>query len=64
MFKRIFRWKNAIAQYNVGYADVLEQLDELEREFPTVHMLGAYRGGVGVSSCIENGLELAKKISR
>lgn len=64
MFKRIFRWKNAIAQYNVGYADVLEQLGELEREFPTVHMLGAYRGGVGVSSCIENGLELAKKISR
>lgn len=64
IFKRIFRWKNAIAQYNVGYADVLEQLGELERDFPTVHLIGAYRGGVGVSSCIENGLALAKKLNR
>lgn len=63
IFKRIFRWRNAIAQYNVGYGDVLEQIAELEKDYPTVRLLGAYRGGVGVSSCIENGLALADKIA-
>lgn len=64
IFKRIFRWRNAIAQYNVGYGDVLEQIDEFERDYPSVRLLGAYRGGVGVSSCIENGLALAERMSR
>ena len=64
LFKRIFRHKNAIAQYNVGYGDVLEEMGEVEKDFPTVKLLGAYRGGVGVSSCIENGLAVADKISQ
>ena len=64
IFKRIFRHKNAIAQYNVGYGDILEEMCEVEKDFPTIKLLGAYRGGVGVSSCIENALALAGKISQ
>lgn len=64
IFKRIFRHKNAIAQYNVGYGDILEEMREVEKDFPTIKLLGAYRGGVGVSSCIENALALAGKISQ
>ncbi len=64
MFKRIFRHKHAIAQYNVGYGEVLEAMQEVEKEFPTIKLIGAYRGGVGVSSCIENGLAVADKISQ
>ncbi|MBR6388795.1 MAG: protoporphyrinogen oxidase [Opitutales bacterium] len=62
LFKRIFRWRHAIAQYNVGYGDILAEIEEIEKDFPTVKLLGAYRGGVGVSSCIENALALADKI--
>ncbi|MBO7521079.1 MAG: protoporphyrinogen oxidase [Opitutales bacterium] len=64
MFRRVFRWKRAIAQYNVGYGDILAEIEEIEKDFPTVKLIGAYRGGVGVSSCIENALALADKIAQ
>lgn len=64
VFERIFRWENGIAQYNVGYGEILESMDEFEKEFPTIKLLGAYRGGVGVSSCIENALACAEKIKQ
>ncbi len=60
IFNKVFKWKNAIAQYNVGYGEILEALAELEAEFPTIKLLGSYRGGVGVSACIENALNLAE----
>lgn len=60
IFKRIFRWENGIAQYNLGYGKILDSIDDAEREFPNMRLLGAYRGGVGVSSCIENALKLGE----
>ena len=62
LFRRAFRWPHAIAQYNVGYGEFLEAMGDVEREFPTLNLLGSYRGGVGVSSCIENALALADEI--
>lgn len=63
LFKRMFRWDKAIAQYNVGYGEFLEAMDEAEAEFPTVRLIGSYRGGVSVSACIENGLSIGDSIA-
>ncbi len=38
-------------------------MDEIERKFPNLTLVGAYRGGVGVSSCIESALESASKLA-
>ena len=38
-------------------------MDEIERKFPNLTLVGAYRGGVGVSSCIKSALESAAKLA-
>lgn len=63
VFKQRFLWEHAIAQYNVGYQEFLDLMDNVEAEFPSLALVGSYRKGVGVSSCIENGLAAAAKIS-
>ena len=63
IFEKMFYWKNAIPQYNVGYGEILEAIDDVERKFPYLALIGSYRGGVGVSACLENALSTAKKLA-
>lgn len=63
VFEELFVWKNAIAQYNVGYQEYLDIMDDIEKRIPNIALVGAYRGGVGVSSCLENGLLSAAKLA-
>ena len=62
IFKKLYYWKNAIPQYNLGYQKYLDILDEVERDFPNIAFIGSYRNGVGVSACIENALNAADKL--
>ena len=62
-FEKLYVWKHAIAQYNVGYENFLEAMSEVESEFENFKLIGAYRGGVGVSSCIDNACAAAKAIA-
>ena len=62
-FKKLFVWSHAIPQYNVGYGEFLEVMDEAERKFPNLALVGAYRGGVGVSACMESALSAASKLA-
>ena len=41
-----------------------DTLDEIEKDFPNISFIGSYRGGVGVSACIENALKTAEKIAK
>ena len=63
IFQKMFFWKHAIPQYNVGYGEILDAIDEFERKFPNIALVGAYRGGVGVSSCLESALSTASKLA-
>ena len=63
VFEKMWSWKHAIAQYNVGYQDYLDIIDKVEDEYPNIALIGAYRGGVGVSSCLESGVAAADKIA-
>ncbi|MGJ8671971.1 protoporphyrinogen oxidase [Rubritalea sp.] len=62
-FSNIIRWKKAIPQLNLGYNNVLEQLEQCEKTFPGIHFAGNYRGGISVGDCILSGINLSKTIS-
>lgn len=51
-YVRIHQWKHAIPQYNVGYQNVLNAIDVLERNIPGLFICSNYRGGISVSDCI------------
>jgi oxygen-dependent protoporphyrinogen oxidase len=55
-------WPAAIPQYNVGHQQFLDQLVHLETAYPGLHFRGNYRGGPGLSDCIENALLLAQEL--
>lgn len=61
VFKRMFRHKKGIPQYDMSYGERLEALKVLREKFPSVALVGSYIGGVGAGNCIENGLRVADR---
>ena len=64
VFEKMYKWEHAIPQYNVGYERFLETIDAAEEKFPNLAIIGSFRGGVGVSNCMENALAAAEKLER
>jgi oxygen-dependent protoporphyrinogen oxidase len=57
----VYKWRSAMAQYNVGHLARLERIAELKKPFPTLALAGnAYRG-IGVPDCIRSGQEAAQQ---
>lgn len=52
-------WPRAIPQYNVGHGFFLEKLEEIEQEFPGLHLQGNFRGGPGLNDCLESALNFS-----
>lgn len=63
ILKEVFIKKKAIPQYTIGYHEILNELNNVEANYPGLYMTGAYRGGVSVEDCIANGKATAVKIS-
>lgn len=59
----IVRWEKAIPQLNLGYSNVLKAIEQAERDYPGLHLVGNYRGGISVGDCILNGMSLSEKIT-
>jgi oxygen-dependent protoporphyrinogen oxidase len=58
-FTGVFRWKGAMAQYNVGHLERLERIERLRKQMPGLALAGnAYRG-IGIPDCIRSGEEAA-----
>ena len=62
LFEKLFYWEHAIPQYNIGYGDIIAAADEVERSFSNIALIGAWRGGVGAGTCIENGVKAADRL--
>ncbi len=54
-FQNIVRWPRAIPQYERGHQLLLDACVRAEGEFPGLHLLGNYRGGISLGDCLENG---------
>jgi oxygen-dependent protoporphyrinogen oxidase len=62
LFTRVYKWKDAMAQYNVGHLERLEKIAQLRRNLPGLALCGnAYRG-IGVPDCVRSGKEAAESV--
>lgn len=61
-FIRIYRWKRAMAQYNVGHRARVERIKDLITSKPGLTIAGNAYGGIGIPDCVRSGPEAAAKI--
>jgi protoporphyrinogen/coproporphyrinogen III oxidase len=62
LFKRVFKWKGAMAQYGVGHLERLQRIDNLLQRLPGLALAGNGYNGIGVPDCVRTGTEAAAKI--
>ena len=62
IFIRIYRWKRAMAQYNVGHTARVQRIRDLITPRPGLAIAGNAYGGIGVPDCVRSGSEAAAKI--
>jgi oxygen-dependent protoporphyrinogen oxidase len=63
VFTQCHHWAHSIPQPERGHHDRLKTLETLESDYPGLHFLGNYRGGVSLGQCLISAFELAKTIS-
>jgi protoporphyrinogen/coproporphyrinogen III oxidase len=51
-FYYIKRWKRAIPQYTLGYAEVIKRIEKFERTQKGLYLCANYRGGIAVGDCV------------
>jgi oxygen-dependent protoporphyrinogen oxidase len=59
LFTRIYKWKAAMAQYNVGHLDRLDRIESLLQQRPSLALAGNGYRGIGVPDCVRSGKEAA-----
>ena len=61
-YLHIFRWKEAIPQYNVGHFRLMEQVERGLLEAGRLYVRCNWVGGVALNDCIANSKALARRI--
>ena len=61
-FTRIFRWQEAIPQYNVGHMKIMERLEKELSSLPGLYVRCNWTGGVSLNDCIANSMKTAEDI--
>lgn len=59
-FIKIFRWEKAIPQYELGYEEKLNRIEQALLKIPGLYLTGNAYKGVSVNDCIENSLKLSE----
>ncbi|MEY3595039.1 MAG: protoporphyrinogen oxidase, partial [Actinomycetota bacterium] len=60
---RITRWKESFPQYRPHHVEHVEHIEKhLAEKMPQVHLAGASFRGIGVPSCVQQGVATAQKI--
>jgi oxygen-dependent protoporphyrinogen oxidase len=59
---RIYRWKKAMAQYNVGHLERLARIEQSLQNFPSLALAGNGYRGIGVPDCVRSGEEAAQRV--
>ena len=63
LFARVYKWKSAMAQYEVGHLERLSRIERLRQQLPGLALAGnAYRG-IGIPDCVRSGQDAAKQIT-
>ncbi|MGH9511746.1 MAG: protoporphyrinogen oxidase [Terriglobales bacterium] len=59
MFSRVYKWKAAMAQYNVGHLERLQRIEQLRMRTPGLFLAGNAYNGIGVPDCLRSGTQAA-----
>jgi protoporphyrinogen/coproporphyrinogen III oxidase len=62
MFAFVERHAQAMAQYRVGHLDLVEEIETLTREHPSLQLAGNGFTGIGIPDCIRRGEECASRL--
>ena len=55
LFARVFKWRDAMAQYAVGHLERLERIESLRQKLPGLALAGNGYSGIGVPDCVRSG---------
>ncbi len=61
-FTTVHRWREALAQYEVGHGARLQVIATALAPFPRLRLAGNAYQGIGVPDCIENGARAAREL--
>ncbi len=61
-FSRVWRWPQAMPQYNVGHADRVREIEKEIGNYPGLFLAGNAWSGVGISDCIRTAKSAATKV--
>jgi oxygen-dependent protoporphyrinogen oxidase len=61
-FTRIYKWKNAMAQYNVGHIERIQAIEKACRELPGLALAGNAYHGIGIPDCVRSGTGAANRV--
>jgi oxygen-dependent protoporphyrinogen oxidase len=62
LFHRVFRWPRSMAQYEVGHAARIADIQALTQKMPGLHLIGNAYTGIGIPDCIRMGKQAAEAI--
>lgn len=62
VLERIFRWRQANPQYDVGHADRVATIEGLVGQLPGLYLVGSAYHGIGLPDCIQNGKRVANLV--
>lgn len=62
MFVKAAHWPLAIPQYDVGHGDFIAALEAAEQAWPGLHFCANYRGGPGLSDCLDSAIRTASEV--
>ena len=63
VFSSVFRWPQSMAQYTVGHAGRIAELETRIASLPGLHLAGNAYYGIGVPDCVRMGRQAAERIT-
>jgi oxygen-dependent protoporphyrinogen oxidase len=63
-FTRVFRWKNAMPQYEIGHLLRVARIEMHMQRYPGLQLSGSAYHGIGVPDCIRMGRGMADAVMR
>lgn len=59
---RVVRWPGSMPQYHVGHVELVNRIEQLAANWPTLALAGNAYHGVGVPNCIHSGEQAAEQV--
>jgi protoporphyrinogen/coproporphyrinogen III oxidase len=57
-FQSHYLYERAIPQFNLGYYKLMDKVDDVEKQYPSLHISGNWRSGVAIGDCVAYNLAL------